>query len=167
MLRLYRILLHLYPSAYLNEFAEEMTSAFREAERDCLGLNLKVRAMFCIREISGVLSGALREQIRYPNRRLSMGRFDMRSFRFPRATIVLMLMILFGVVVAIERGRALSIQQAPGGTVPLAWWPAFTAALALVTGAGVTGYGILFLLGRAGTQRIASIQTDVSGDRES
>jgi len=160
MLHLYRLLLRLYPRDYFAEFAEEMTSVFRQAQQDYQRRSRKDWSVFCVREMSGLLCGALREHIRYRDQSVSLGRFDMRSFRFPRWTIVLMLMILLGMVVAIEKGRSLSIELASGSSVHSVWWPGFfLMALTLMAGAGGIGYGLLVVLGKAGIQRFTSIQT--------
>jgi hypothetical protein len=66
MVNLYRWLLFLYPAAYRHEFAREMTLVFCQNEEATRTEGLAMRIAFCVRELSGLLSGALREQIRNP-----------------------------------------------------------------------------------------------------
>src|ERR1700691_1946422 len=104
MLSLYRCLLHLYPAAYRYEYGDEMAGVFHELQKDIRsetqGKGLLLRGRFFLREFAGLLYSALQEHSRsilgshFPPRR-----FTMRSeFRFPKATPVLMTIILAGVV---------------------------------------------------------------------
>jgi hypothetical protein len=115
MLLLYRCLLRLYPAAYRYEYGEEMAGVFRELQTEVRSARrserLWPRIAFFLREFAGVLSGALQEHSRaikgspllFPS-----GRFTMRSeFRFPKATPILMAVILAGVILAIEKANAI------------------------------------------------------------
>jgi hypothetical protein len=85
----------------------------------------------------------------------------MRSFRFPGWTIVLMTVVLFGVIVAIDEGRTLSVQLASGTGMPTAWWALavrLMAVFVLMFGAGLIGYGLIYALRQAGIQRFSSVQ---------
>src|SRR5213594_727854 len=162
MLALYRCLLHLYPDDYFREYAEEMASVFGSAQEAARHRNFRARALFCAREISGVVTGALRE--RFGSRDWDFGRFEMRTeFRFPRSTICLMLVILVGVLLAIEKGRSISQLKSsalPDITIPWSTLPGFfLMALALMCVSGAVGYGIIVLLGRSGVSRLSNVQT--------
>jgi len=154
MLTLLRCLLSLYPSDFSREFGEEMISVFRQRRRDVRHQGLKARALFLAREFRGMLTGAVRAQFTDD----SFRRFDMRSFRFPRATIVVMVVTLFSVAFAIERARQIS---AGSDAVPrwLAIPGAFAAMLVVMGILGLIGYVILRALRQSGTQRLSSIET--------
>src|SRR5215471_20533340 len=97
MRRLYRALLHLYPSGYIREFGEEMLSVFCCAQEAARRRGLKAHFIFLFSEGLGVLTGALHTQLHYydwsPFRRSQM-----RSYlRFPRTTQVLMTLVLVAV----------------------------------------------------------------------
>lgn len=175
MLCMYRRLLRLYPANYRREFADEMLVVFEDARSDAACRGVTVRAIFNVREASGLVSGALGEHLRLLGARgfrLSVRRegFIMRNgFRFPKSTAVLMTLILGGVLMAIKRGGEIEaslphvnppiapIQPAHGALVPpvvLLWM--FFCAL------GVVGWGILFALRRSGMHRLA----EMSGDRK-
>lgn len=165
MLTLYRCLLHLYPAAYRHEYAAEMTSVFRQAHQAVSHETLAARASLCTREIPGLLSGALREQFRRiagecdwaPFRRL-----DMRpEFRFPRSTIFLMLAILAGVALAIEKAKAIQLKYGAGANL-MTVWPSLPWALGLmlliVSATVVIVWGIMFALHRTGMHRLANLE---------
>ena len=118
MRAIYSFLLCLYPTAHRKEFGDEMTSVFREAQR-ALAPSLAAKLSFYQREYFGLLSGAV---FAHANRLFGSGipfrRFDMRpQFRFPRATVVLLLVNFVGAVFVIAKGKAMSRVV---GT-----WPAF------------------------------------------
>src|SRR5713226_2053537 len=111
MLSLYRFLLRLYPPAYRHEFGAEMLAVFREAQTETWKKGALARAVFCAREVGGLLCGAPEEHLQAiagsnllsqfhlltPTRSGSpiKRRFTMRSeFRFPKATAPLMATIL-------------------------------------------------------------------------
>jgi hypothetical protein len=91
MLHLYRFLLRLYPARLVNEFGGEMAAVLYALHRGSRTNVFAARWWFGVREVTGLLSGALREQIYERNRNLSGG--TMRSFRFPRWTLVMMILI--------------------------------------------------------------------------
>lgn len=91
------------------------------------------------------------------------------GFRFPKSTVVFMMLILGGVLMAIKKGGDIArslpdvnpqiapIQASHGPLVPpvvLLWM--FFCALGLV------GWGIMFALKRSGMHRMA----EISGDRK-
>ena len=87
----------------------------------------------------------------------------MRSeFRFPRATILLMVMIFAGMILAIEAGRDIQVQYSSGAN-PATVWSALPGAFAflflLAGAAGAAGYAILFALQRSGVQQYFKVQT--------
>ena len=86
----------------------------------------------------------------------------MRSFRFPLWMIVLMMTVLAGSVITIEKVRILSTQLALGNdNVPSGWWalPGLFLIVALVMGAAAFAvYGVRHLLRRTGVQRLSDIE---------
>jgi hypothetical protein len=156
-LTVYRWLLCLYPGSYRGEFGEEMTSVFRDA-RSALPPALAAKISFYRREFCGLLSGALCAHFdRLLGPAVPFRRFDMRSqFRFPRSTVLLMLVIFAGTVLTIA--KASSIAGARPGSV----WPSFVSVVALMlltmcTAAAVV-VGILHALRRSGVYRLENVQ---------
>ena len=163
MLRLYRGLLYLYPSHYRQEYADEMVSVFCDAQNDALTASLGQRFSFRVREIRGLLAGAMQEHIRmvgrtYPT--ISITRFHMHSdFRFPRSSVFLMLIIFAGVILAMEKANTIQLKYAAGvGSI----WPSLpwflTLAFLLTWAAALVILGILFALGRSGSHRIENLE---------
>lgn len=158
MLGLYRGLLYLYPSDYRQEFGAEMTAVFLQAQ-NAAGPRFRARTIFCAREISGLLSSALCGHFRRIfgfNNWISFRRFDMRpQFRFPRSTVFLMCVILAGVVLAIEKAKAIQIKY---GVAQMSIWPALpwslVLMLALVCVTVAAAWGILFAMRRTGMHRL-------------
>ena len=163
MLALYRSLLRLYPTAYLREYGEEMNQVFAQAQADTREKTLAARVSFCFREVTGLLVGAVRQRVCGPRDSNDMRRFDMRpEFRFPRSTLVLMCVILVGVVLAIDKAKA--IVRTKEGLPPAvtAVWdslPWLLFAPLLVLAASALGWGILFALGRTGMHRLENLET--------
>lgn len=165
MLSVYRCLLYLYPPDYRSEFGDEMIGVFSEAESEAkVGLG---RGGFFLREIAGLLNGALQERLRaltgsYSSITFSSRRFTMRpGFRFPKSTAVLMSVILAGVILAIEKAQSIVRSAAEsdypdlvGGLVAI-----FAAACVLA----VVAWAALFALRRSGVHRLSQI---LASDRE-
>ena len=156
-LTVYRWMLCLYPESYRGEFAEEMTSVFRDAQ-STLPPALAAKISFYRREFCGLLSGALRAHLdRLFGPAIPFRRFDMQpQFRFPRSTVLLMLVIFAGTVLTIA--KASSIAGARPGSV----WPSFVSVVALMlltmcTAAAVV-VGILHALRRSGVYRLENVQ---------
>lgn len=89
----------------------------------------------------------------------------MRSeFRFPKATVGLMLVILAAVMFTIEKAKAISA-SIPHGNPPVGHilpaqitiLPMLLVALASAIGAGVIGWAILFALRRSGIQQLSEM----------
>jgi hypothetical protein len=160
MLRVYRSLLYLYPAGYRREFGEEMAFVFHEA-RKSVSTKLSGRASFSIREIAGLLSGAAREQFHSftgSHDWSSARRLTMR--RFPRSTISLMIVILAGVVLAIESAKTVQVKYDASAISVWDTLPGFVAiGLTLVGCAAVAGWAILFALRRSGMHRLGNVQT--------
>jgi len=144
-----------------------MTAVFVQARRDAQGAPFATRTFFYFREISGLLSGALRGHLRRVvgfNDWIPSRRFDMHpQFRFPRSTVFLMCVILAGVVTAIDKAKTVVRMKEglpPGTTAvwdPMLWSLLFALALVLIAVAAV--WGILFALRRSGMHRLDGIQT--------
>ena len=160
MLTLYRFLLSFYPSAHSVDYREEMTAVFAEARAEMWEEKWLVRQRFYWREAAGLVRGAVREYLR----EIPTGRFEMRNgFRFPKATAILMALILGGVVLAIRMGEAIAmslpnvnpaigpIQPAPHS--PLL--PGILETMVVVYAIGTAGWAVLFALRRSGVHRLA------------
>jgi len=80
--------------------------------------------------------------------------------RFPISTIALMIVILAGVVLAIESAKAIQVKYDAGAVSVWDTMPGFVAiGLALVCCAAVAGWAILFVLHRSGMHRLDNVQT--------
>ena len=115
-LTFYRWMLCLYPGSYRGEFADEMTSVFLAAQ-STLPPALAAKISFYRREFCGLLSGAVRAHFdRLFGPAIPFRRFDMQpQFRFPRSTVLLMLVIFAGTVLTIA--KASSIAGARPGSI--------------------------------------------------
>jgi len=163
MLGFYKGLLYLYPAAYRREYAAEMISVFRDAHADISGATYCDRLSFRMRETFGLLTGAAQEHLRVlcgDSSLTPLTRFNMRpEFRFPRSTVILMLVVLSGVLLTVEKAR---VVQSKYGPVYVSMWPSlawFLGFVLLVTfAAAACLWGILFALGQTGTQRLANLE---------
>jgi hypothetical protein len=165
MLRVYRALLYLYPAVERREFGTEMVSVFAQLQSEFATRPIMARLMFRARELSGLLSSALESHLRRIfgfDDWARLRRFDMRAgFRFPRSTIFLMCVIFAGVMLAIEKAKAIQMKYDPRDTMAvwstLPWSLVFV--LTLICTAAAVGWGILFALRRTGVQRLSNVQT--------
>jgi hypothetical protein len=173
MLLLYRCLLRLYPAAYRYEYGEEMAGAFRELQKEVRfersGRGLWPRAAFFFREFSGLLSGAIHEHSRaitgsdllFPSRRCAMR----SEFRFPKATPILMAVILAGVILAIEKATAIEQsfplaypqQLPPIQPEHFTFFPAMAVIFLSAYAAAVIGWAVLFAMRRSGVHRLSEV----------
>jgi len=174
MLNLYRKLVHLYPAEYREVFGEEMLAVLAQENENSARGKLIDRGRLFFREIRGLAGGAVREHLRIAFRiqnelSFATGRFTMRNgFRFPKTTIVFMLLILGGVLTAIKRGEDIA-SSVPNANPPLTvhvqsvhsillgGMPLF---FALFYAAGLIGWAILFALRRSGVHRLAGMSTE-------
>lgn len=170
MLAFYRALLGLYPAPYRCEFSAEMLEVLSEAQEKIRQQNAMARIFFALREMRGLLRGALHENLRSitgscGNGIFSLRRFAMKSeFRFPKATVGLMVATLAGVMLAIEKARAISLSW-PHVNPPVGPIQSMQAAVAqtmlgvlvwaIVSGA--IGWGILYALRRTGVQQLSEM----------
>jgi hypothetical protein len=170
MLAIYRALLYLYPSTYRDEYGEEMMAVLCEVQAEVEHEKLLVRIICCARELTGLLRGAIQEHGRgivslHDGSTFSSRRLPMRSeFRFPKSTVTLMAIILVGVVMAINKGKAIQasipfanprvgpIQQAQFTVVPSLMLTLVGACIA-----GAIGWLIIFALHRSGVQRFSEV----------
>jgi len=167
MLNVYRQLLRLYPAAYRRDFADEMLGVLAEARSEIICKNVIDRALFHLREVLGLVAGALTEHLRIAEWRdfkfpFPRKEFTMRNgFRFPKSTVIFMMLILGGVLVAIKKGGDIArslpdvnpqiapIQPSHWALVPpvvLLWM--FFCAL------GLLGWAVLFGLRKSGMHRL-------------
>ncbi len=154
MLRAYRRLLRLYPREHRDSFGEEMAGVFGELRVDASAKGLLPRVQFYVREAIGLVLGAMQEQWR----EFFTRRFSMRSeFRFPKATWILMTIILAGVALAIEKGEAISASFArldqvtgpsyqPGQHALLS---GIAESFLVIYGLGLLAWAVLFAVRRA------------------
>lgn len=179
MLAFYRALLRLYPAAYRCEFAVEMMDVLSEAQDEIRRRNAMTRIFFAMREAGGLLSGALQEHLRgitcfYDNGIFSARRFAMKSeFRFPKATVGLMIAILAAVMLAIEKAKAISA-SIPHANPPVG--PIHSTQATIVQtllfvliwamAAGAIGWSILYALRRTGVQQLSEMKP-AAGQRSS
>lgn len=180
MRALYRALLCLYPPTYRSEYGEEMMDVLSDVEAKTSTRGALTRALCGTHEAGGLLYGALREQLRsitssQGNKMLSpifspmflSRRFTMRSeFRFPKATVGLMMVILAAVTFAIEKAKAISASvphaNPPIGHIQPAQITIVPTLLVVLIGAvtaGVLGWSVLFALRRSGVHHLAEMNT--------
>ena len=158
MLTVYCWLLCLYPRSYRHDFGEEMASVFGEA-RSALPPALATKISFYRREYLGLLSGALCAHLeRLVGPAASFRRSHMQpQFRFPRATVVLMLVIFAGVVLTIAAASSVA-----GDTLGSAWRTLISILLFMLltmcTAAAVV-WGILYTRRRSGVHRLQNVQS--------
>jgi hypothetical protein len=167
-LSLYRNALLLYPASHREQFGEEMIAVFRELQAETATKGVLARSGFCVRETAGVVAGALREHWRVLGGDhvwllFSHRRFTMRTeFRFPKATAILMAIILGGVMLAIQKGENISASLRGAVEPPIgAIHPTHSVLLGgIVLGfvffyaAGMIGWAILFAMRRSGVHRL-------------
>src|SRR5215813_8772052 len=170
MLALYRALLRFYPAVYRREFGDEMIEVLSEVQVDIRKRDPVTRIFFAGREIGGLLSGAFHAHLRsitgsYDNGIFSARRFAMKSeFRFPKATVGLMVVILAAVMLAIEKARAISMsvphanpQVGPIRPEQFAIVQVLVAILIWAIASGAIGWGILYALRRSGIQQLSEM----------
>lgn len=169
MLNFYRKFLLLYPAEHRAIFGEEMEAVFGELRAENLKKKRISQIGFWIREIAGLLGGALAEHLRMlgAERVLAFptGGFTMRNgFRFPKATAILMTIILAGVVVAIRKGEVIATSLPPFSQPVTPIHPAHSYLLpGVVEGiiffyaAGLAGWAIVFALRKSGVHRLDQI----------
>ena len=162
--------MRLYPAAYRCEFGEEMLEVLSELQGEIRKQNAITRVFFAARESGGLVSGALHEHLRsftgsYDNEIFSLRRFAMKSeFRFPKATVGLMLVILAAVMFTIEKARAISTSVphsspsvGPIQSVQATIVEPLLAILIWAITAGAIGWGILYALHRSGVQQLSEM----------
>ena len=172
---LFRSLLYLYPADYRRKYGEEMITVLAEVQEEAASEGLFPRAACGLRESAGLLRGVFREhaQAIFGPRTFSFysqRRFSMRSdFRFPKATVTLMLVILATVIYAIEKAKSLQhVLPATGPSLGpiepthVAIMPAFFFAFALVCACAALAWAVLFALRRSGIHRFSNLNMSAS-----
>jgi hypothetical protein len=168
MLRLYRSLLYLYPPAYRCEYADEMMVVLSEVQEE-IGKHTALKRIVCQgREALGLLCGALHEHLRmitgsygmFPLRRIRMR----SEFRFPKAAVGLMTLILIAVLMAIDKAKSIQAsvpyanpQIGPIRSEEFTLVPTLLIVLVGACIAGALAWGILFALRRSGIHRLAQV----------
>ena len=167
---LWHYLLYLYPPAHRLEFCEEMVAVLCERQAETRTKGVVASGLLYAREIMGLLGGAVREHARtltgfYMSEEAPIRRIRMRTeFRFPKATPVLMTLILVAVVMAIEKARAIQMsvpashtQIGPIQSADFTVLPSFALWLVLGCAVGAVGWAIVFMLRRSGVQRLEEL----------
>lgn len=170
MLAFYRALLRLYPAAYRCKFGDEMMDVLSEVRSEIRKKNATTRIFFAMRETGGLLSGALQGHLRsitgsHNNGIFLLRRFAMKSeFRFPKATVGLMVVILAVVMFTIEKAKAISASFShtnpplgPIHSVQATIVQTFLGVLIWAISAGAIGWGILYALRRSGVQQLSEM----------
>ena len=150
-------------------------AVLEDVRADIRDKGASARAAFCLREIAGLLNGAMGEHMRAfigsdSGFSFSTRRFTMRNgFRFPKSTAVLMTIILLGVILAIRKGEAIAYslphvnpQLPPIQPVHSMFLFGIPLMVMFFYAAGLVGWAILFALRRSGVHRLA----DMSGERK-
>jgi hypothetical protein len=171
MLAFYRALLRFYPAAYRCEYGDEMMDVLMEVKTE----NRKKGALALLfsgaQEVGGLLHGAAREHFYTITGSHNSGMFSLRrrfamksEFRFPKATVGLMMVILAAVMLTIEKARAISasIPHANPAVGPIhptqsMIVQALLATLIWAIAAGAIGWGILYVLRRTGVQQLSEM----------
>lgn len=155
MLMLYRALLLLYPLNYRREFGEEMAAVFDQVKKNTEG-KFSERWGLLAREVEGLLMSAVRERmtcVAQADHSNSIRRLYMR--RFPISAIVLMILILAGVVLAIQGAHAIQMKYEPS---PMSVWGTmpgfFTVGFGITFALAAAVWAILFALHRSGMHRL-------------
>ncbi len=171
MATLSRYLLYLYPAAHRREFGEEMSEVLRERQNEIAKRGAMARWMQNGREMGGLLRGAAEEHARaatglysweeFPIRRIRMR----KEFRFPKATPVLMTLILIAVLMAIEKARAIQLSVPPShqdvGPIQSASFtvvPTFGLWLGMGCVVGAIAWAVVYALRRSGVQRLEELE---------
>jgi len=171
MLLFYRFLVRLYPAACRGEYGEEMLAVLSEMLTENRDKSALAQIVSGGREITGLLCGALREHVREMTasscgKKFLRRSFTMRTdFRFPKATVTLMAVILLAVFLAIQKGKdiqaSVPYDNPQVGHIQATQQPALLPTLLFVlAAAGVTGalgWAILFALRRSGSHRLSDV----------
>jgi len=171
MVSLCRYLLYLYPAAHRVEFGEEMSAVLHERWMDRREEGVLARWALYAREVGGLLRGATQEHVRAATGSYSWGEFPVRrihmrsEFRFPKATPVLMTLILAAVVMAIEKARAIQMsvpashqQVGPIRSAEFTVLPSFALLFLLTCAVGAIGWAVVYALRRSGVQRLEGLK---------
>jgi hypothetical protein len=162
MLVLFRWLLRLYPAGFFREFSEEMTHCFHRRLQDVQPQSWRSRGSFFAREFSGAFVGAMSEQLgcRFDD---LFRRFDMRSFRFSRISLVFMILALAGVLFAIQAAIHMAVMQQPsdpGLTAHVVSALKVSSVFAVIMAIlGVVGYAVLRVANKSTGERLANVHT--------
>jgi hypothetical protein len=175
---LFESLLRLYPRTYRGTFAEEMVQVFRQAEADAEERRFGERAAFYLRELVGLIGGAVRERLRRGKSRgkespngESMKQKD--QCRFPLFSILMMTIIFMIVIELIAKGEGLSqslfaIESGRGWDLGRSarLWPSHWGLISgIATGfliawlAGVTAWIVAYAMRRTGAQKLGEFHT--------
>jgi hypothetical protein len=156
VLHLYRLLLLLYPRAHRQEFAEEMLTVFRQIHRDFAPLGLGPKIRFCLRETAGLLAGAFGEHMKARNRALGG---VMRTFRFPRWTVALLVLALLVVLAGIDVIARQSLSFGANISPRWAFLELLQVAAVVMSVLGLIGFVLRAALGRSLIRRLPAVRT--------
>lgn len=165
--------MRLYPTAYREQFADEMLLVLTDVGIESANSSWFARYAAFGREFVGILKGALQEHVRnlgidqsaieFPSRRFAMR----DGFRFPKSTAALMTIILAGVILAIRKADAIQASlphvNPPIGPIRpehLSFLQPWLLMFGFFYAAGLMGWAILFALCRSGTHRLAEMSAE-------
>jgi hypothetical protein len=180
MLAFYRALLRLYPAAHRCEFGDEMIGVLQEVQAERRKNGALAWLFSWAHETGGLLYGAVREHFYGITGSHGSGMFSFNSrfatrseYRFPKATVGLMTVILAAVMMAIEKARAISLSvphaNPPVGPIQSVQATIVQPLLAILIWAitaGAIGWGILYALRRTGVQQLSEMNPS-AGERPS
>lgn len=157
MKKLFRGLLFLYPADYRAIFGAEMAEVFDETYASTCERSIWWRLTFCLRELTGLVRAALYARIRIYDSELWAVR--MKVIANGRVIVPALILMFTAVVASIEvlksfvfhglRLRPLLSQEFP---LAILW-------LILASAGGLIEWGVAFLAGRTGVQRLANKDT--------
>jgi hypothetical protein len=167
---LFRSLLYLYPAAYRREYGREMLGVLLEVKSEQRQKGFVALVVSYFREAGGLLQGALQEHTRrvlFPEgfSNFSPRRLAMRSeFRFPKATVTLMTIILLAVGLTIDKAKSIQASlppssQAVGPIQPVHFTivGTFLMVFALACTRGALVWAVMYVLNRSGMQRLSEL----------
>lgn len=171
----YQWLLRLYPAEFRRRFADEMLLVYCDASAAAARRGLGSEVSFVVHEFTGMVCGAVGEQIRSVSQLHSLSRriamiSRNKRFRFPIVAIALMVFSFAGIVFAIHNARAVAFGLAgqtymrhgqlytyqPEG---LSFMQTFGFAFGVTLVVAVVVWAVLHTLHRSGVHRLAEAQT--------
>ena len=164
MRKIYRACLRFYPAEMRATMGEEMLDVQGQMWAECAERGRFSLLRFHLRELAGLLGGALREHARriWPSfdNFVPMRGFTMRSeMRFPVAAVVFMLLSFLGVLYAIFKAQSVSIALTEGAAMPVFLPGGIIVLMVIAYVVGVAGWALMYALRRSGAERLSRTET--------